>query len=288
MKKENLAVLLTCHNRKNKTIACLQSFYNANIPSNFDVDVYLTDDGSIDGTSEAISEMFPLIKLIKGDGNLYWAGGMRLTWVTAMKNKPYDIYLLLNDDVVLRSDFFDNFQETANYALKEFGMQGIYSGSTIDMESNKVTYGASRIKNFLFVVKSYRIEPTNKPQKCDITNSNILWVDKEVVNTIGVFDTKYTHGIADYDYSIKARKRNIPVLLTPGVCGVCVHDHRENWRNNAYSLRERIDFLKSPKGLAYKEYMYYIGKHFPFFLPYSFIMLWMKTLFPFLWERYKL
>ena len=288
MKKVNIAVLLTCHNRKNKTIACLQSFYSAKKPSHFSVDVYLTDDGSTDDTSETIAEMFPSVNVIKGNGNLFWAGGMRLAWEIAMKNKSYDKYLLLNDDVVLRSDFFYRFQETDTYALKHFGKQGIYSGSTIDMKSNKITYGASRIKSFLFIVKTYRIEPTDKPQKCDITNANILWVSKEAVETLGVFDARYTHGIADYDYSMKARKKNIPVLLTAGVCGECTHDHGKNWRNNEYSLKERIAYLKSPKGLAYNEYLYYVSKHFPFFVPYTFIMLWLKTLFPFFWEKYKL
>lgn len=267
MKKENLAILLTCHNRKNKTIACIQSLYNADIPSNYNVDVYLTDDGSTDGTSEAVLDMFPLVKVIKGDGSLFWAGGMRLAWGVAMKNGTYAVYLLLNDDVILKDDFFQKFLETDEYSIKNTGRHGIYSESTIDNNSSKVTYGASRIKSFLFIVKSYRIEPTEQPQCCDLTNANILWVSKDTVETIGIFDTRYTHGIADYDYTLIAKKRKIPVFLTPGICGECVHDHDKNWRSGEYSLKERINFLKSPKGLAYSEYMYYVKNIFHFLYP---------------------
>ena len=49
------AALLTCHNRKEKTLACLKSLYR-NMP---EVDVYLTDDGCADGTAEAVKSIFP-------------------------------------------------------------------------------------------------------------------------------------------------------------------------------------------------------------------------------------
>ena len=287
MKKKKLAILLTCHNRKSKTIACLQSLYGADIPPNYDVDIYLTDDGSTDGTSEFISEMFPQIKLIKGDGSLFWAGGMRLAWETAMKNNLYDAYLLLNDDVVLHSNFFQNLIETDDFAYAKTGKKGIYSGTTIDSSNNEISYGGYRVSNYLFVVRLKKLIPDGKPQECHLTNANILWVSKDVVNKIGIFDYNFTHGIADYDYTLEAARRKIPVFIAPKVCGVCADDHGKNWRSNEYSLNERIAYLKSPKGLAYSEYLYYIKKHFPMFLPYSFVMLWLKTFFPIIWEKVK-
>ena len=287
MKKKNMAVLLTCHNRKNKTVACLASLYKATIPPHYVTDVFLTDDGSTDGTAGVVKELFPEVNLIVGDGNLFWAGGMRLAWEAAIERKSYDIYLLINDDVVLYPGFFLKLIKTDSYAYTKVGKQGIYSGATVDNTTKEVTYGGARVKNFIFIVRSRRLTPVQCPQQCDITNANVLWVSKEVVDEIGIFDYRFTHGIADYDYSMQATRKKIPVLLAPGVCGVCVHDHEKNWRSNRYSLKERIAYLKSPKGLAYSEYLYYIGKHFPLFVPYSFIMLWMKTLFPFLWERLK-
>lgn len=287
MKKETLAVLLTCHNRKNKTMACLQSLYSADIPPNLEMDVYLTDDGSTDGTSETIYNNFPNINVIKGDGTLFWAGGMRLAWKMAMEKKSYDAYLLLNDDVVLHSNFLHTLIKTDEFTSSKTGKRGIYSGATIDSSSNKVTYGGYRVNNYLFLVRSKMLIPDGQPQKCDITNANILWVSKEVVNKIGIFDDKFTHGIADYDYSLNATRNKIPVLIADEVCGICDDDHGNNWRSNRYSLNERINYLMSPKGLAYNEYLYYIKKHFPMFLPYSFIMLWLKTFFPFIWESVK-
>lgn len=286
MKRRKIAVLLTCYNRKDKTLSCLASFFKADLPVNYTFDVFLTDDGSTDGTSNSIKENFPSVNIIEGNGSLFWAGGMRLSWLTALQHDTYDAFLLLNDDVILKYDFINTLLNAEEYSVKTKGRKGIYSGATIDSKTKKVTYGGSKIKINHFIVRFDLLSPNQKTQDCEITNANILWVDNSVVSKIGILDKSYTHGIADYDYSLKAYKKGIPVFLAPNICGTCTFDHGNNWVSGN-SLKKRIEYLKSPKGLAYKEYLLYIKKHFPLFLPYSFIMLWVKTLFPFIWDRYK-
>lgn len=287
MKNQKTAVLLTCHNRKNKTLSCLTSFFEAELPNNHQFDIFLTDDGSNDGTYEAVMEQFPEVNITRGDGSLFWSGGMRLAWETALAYDKYDSFLLLNDDVVLEKDFLSNLMKAERFALNEIGRKGIYSGATIEEGSDEVSYGSSKIRKNHFIVRFDMLAPKEIPQRCEITNANILWVDNSVVEEIGILDKKYTHGIADYDYSLKAHKRGIPVYLAPNVCGMCSNDHGNNWKSSSVPLKDRISYLKSPKGLAYNEYLYYIRRHFPLFLPYSFVMLWMKTLFPSLWDNYK-
>lgn len=287
MKKINITVLLTCHNRKNKTVACLESLFRASIPDRYNMEIYHIDDGSTNGTSDVIKNIFPEINIVIEDVSLYWAEGMRLAWETAMNNMNYDAYLLINDDVVLHPDFFMKLLETDAYAYAKTGKKGIYTGATVDEKNGKVTYGGSRVVNNLIIVKLQLLTPVGQPMDCDVTNANVLWVSNEVVDKIGIFDHRFTHGIADYDYSLLAVRNKMPVLLAPGVCGVCQDDHGKNWKSSHFPLKERIAYLKSPKGLALKEYLYYIGKHFPMFVPYSFVLLWLKTLFPFIWDRVK-
>ena len=159
--------------------------------------------------------------------------------------------------------------------------------ATIDNRTNTTTYGGYKIKTNHVLVKSELLTPIDMPQQCELTNANILWISKGVVDSIGMFDERYTHGIADFDYSMTAVQKGIPVYLTPGFGGICLHDHGKTWKAGSVHLKDRIAYLKSPKGLAYKEYLYYIKNHFPLFLPYSFVMLWLKTFFPSFWERYK-
>lgn len=287
MENKEVAVLLTCFNRKDKTLACLNSFYAAHKQKGYSYDVYLVDDGSKDGTGEVVKLLFPTIHYILGNGNLFWAGGMRLAWNTALGIKDYDAFLLLNDDVVLYEDFLGNLIKTDEYSLLHNGRKGIYSGATKDNDTDKITYGGEKILINHVVVRRQLLTPKEIPQECDLTNANILWISKETIDDIGIFEKRYTHGIADFDYSLRAKKRGVPVYLAPNIGGICLYDHGKNWKSNNTSLKERISFLKSPKGLAYKEYLFYIKRHFPLYLPYSFFTLWLKTFFPFIWDKYK-
>ena len=111
--KKNIAVLITCHNRLEKTKACLKSIYFQKKIEQYDVRVFLVDDGSTDGTSKYIKENFPEIILIHGDGNLYWGGGTYLAWEEALKyKKNFDYFLWVNDDVIFFNDAFQTLLET--------------------------------------------------------------------------------------------------------------------------------------------------------------------------------
>ena len=116
-----VAAILTCYNRRQKTLNCLSSLYTS-LSSTQDVNltVYLVDDGSTDQTSEVVSRQFPEVKIIQGSGNLYWSGGMRLGFGQAMKT-GYDFYLWLNDDVILNPSAI---KELLNSYQKNFSLFG--------------------------------------------------------------------------------------------------------------------------------------------------------------------
>ncbi len=94
-----IAVLLTCHNRRDKTIQCVTALYEqAGLEESYSIDVFLVDDASNDGTGEAVKNEFPQVYIIQGNGNLYWNRGMHLAWETAADAQDFDCYLWLNDD----------------------------------------------------------------------------------------------------------------------------------------------------------------------------------------------
>jgi len=281
-----ISVLLTCHNRKDKTLSCLTSLYNCIIPAGYTFDVYLVDDASTDGTADAVKEKFLQVKILHGSGNLFWAGGMRLAWSEALKQN-YDGYLLLNDDTILYPIALIELLNAHNYSLENYKKRGIYVGTTNDPDTNEYTYGGQKIVNRI-TGKSIVVKPQNEMiQPCDIANGNILYVSKNVIETIGILSDKFTHLLADFDYTLTASKQDIPVLVCADYCGVCVNDHAKNWISKDYSLSERIKYLKNPKHLAYNEYLFYIWRHFPLYWPTSFLKLWAKTLFPSIWDKFK-
>jgi GT2 family glycosyltransferase len=255
-----IAVLLTCHNRRKKTVSCLSSLkaalakYNAEKEGGISLEIFLTDDGSTDGTADAAREIFPdekVLHILQGDGNLYWARGMHYAWSDAQKQAgKWDFYLLLNDDVVLMGNVFEELLTANDYSMKNFGKQGLYSGQCCDpTDHNKRTFGGhvwvNRFKGTTKVML-----PTGKPELCDITNANILMVSPNVVDVIGIFNKGFRHGGADYSYSIHARDKGFPVLLTANFCGECEFDHMSSGAEKNkiinMSLKERKAYFRHP------------------------------------------
>ena len=95
-----VAVLLTCHNRVEKTLKCLSKLFGQQVDESVKVTVYLVDDGSTDGTGIAVKDRYPDINVIYGDGSLFWNGGMHQAFAEALK-VGFDYYLWLNDDTNL-------------------------------------------------------------------------------------------------------------------------------------------------------------------------------------------
>ena len=287
-----IAVLLTCFNRKGKTLSCLTSLYkaldgyNKYIEDKISLSIYLTDDGCTDGTGDAVRNNFPdkNIKILQGTGNLFWAGGMRFAWNEALKkHNEWDFYLLLNDDTDLLDNLFEELLSTHQYCIDNFNKAGIYSGITSSKSDyNKMTYGGSVWRN-KFLATSARLEPIGKPQLCDETNANILLVHKSVVDKIGIFWEKYSHGKADYDYSNMARKKKIPVLLTARFCGRCDNDHKSSKEFEKsiikMSFAERKKYFSSPIH-SDKDYLEYIRRNAPFRFPMVYLGRVLNLYFP--------
>jgi GT2 family glycosyltransferase len=245
----NIAVIITCHNRKNKTSKCLKILYSqAGIGDKFNLIVFLTDDGSTDGTSESIKLEFPEVNILKGNGNLFWNRGMILAWEAALKNNDYDYYLLLNDDTFL----LDN---TILNLLSYNSTEVIICGSSkSEIEIDKLTYGGYSGKHTIY--------PNNVFQKCDYASGNILLVSNFVVKKIGILDKTFHHALGDYDYTLRANINKIDVLVCPGFCGICeLHDSIPLWRSGN-DIFIRILSLYSPiSGCSPNEFFIFDLRH---------------------------
>lgn len=274
-----IATLLTVHNRKQKTLSCLQHLFAA-IAScqqltgrQLQVTVFITNDGCTDGTEKAIKNLYPQedIHIIQGSGNLFWAGGMRLAWQTAIDSgQTWDYFLLLNDDTDVRQNVFEQLFEAQQKGLATKGINGIASGITCDKNNpEQITYGG-----FIFANKTKGRHtlalPTGQPQEIDLAHANILLIHKQVVDTIGIFHDGFLHGCADHDYSLMAQRHGIPIMATAQVCGACDYDH-ESSENEILQLRkmslaERKRFINSPTH-SDRDYLLLIRRHMPMRYP---------------------
>ena len=85
---DHIAIIMTVRNRKETTRKCIQSIIKANRSKN-KLTFYITNDGSTDGTDIMLQEEknknqnYKFI-ITNGDGNLYWSGGMRISYGKAL------------------------------------------------------------------------------------------------------------------------------------------------------------------------------------------------------------
>ena len=209
-----VAVLMTCHNRCKITLRCLDRLAMAlKQCSDLEFDVWLVDDGSSDGTACEVRSMFPCVHIIPGNGNLFWAKGMHKAWKTAKKNKEYDFFLWLNDDVVLRTDAIVNAYADCKIA------NGVIVGACSEDEFERVcSYGAT--DSF-----DRKIIPCGTPQKATgWLNGNFVLVPREVFQRVGMISNEYTHARADYDYAERLNKLGIPFYCSSYYVGFCRND----------------------------------------------------------------
>ena len=74
VKPATIAVLLTCHNRRQHTLACLEGIHR-NTVDGVTVDIHLVDDGSSDGTAEAVAEAYPDVEITTRLGRIVLGRG---------------------------------------------------------------------------------------------------------------------------------------------------------------------------------------------------------------------
>lgn len=235
--KKTVAVLLTVFNRKNVTLKGLNTLYAAMKPleENYSFDVYMTNDGCTDGTPEAVSEQFPDIHVINGDGNLYWSGGMRKAWDVASKAYDYDYYLWFNDDAVL----YENALEVMFEPIVKYGDNVIVSGAFCDNEG-KVSYGGRDKKN------NYLL-PNGTNKHIYLMNGNLVLISKNVFSSIGNISNCYQHSFGDWDYGVRASRHRIRVLLSASYVGITDrHDSVVPAYLKESSILVRIKKLYSP------------------------------------------
>ncbi len=265
-----LAVLITCHNRRETTLSCLHSLHKQNI--NFDV--YLVDDGCTDGTSDAVKQSYPEIKIIEGDGNLFWAGGMRLAFNEAMKNN-YNYYLWLNDDTLLEPEALERLLDIHLNLIKNGFPNSIVVGSTKDPVTGKPTYGGAVKSKHWYSNKFEFLEPSQELQECDTMYGNCVLIPRSVAEKVGNLDPAFTHQRGDLDYGLRARQLGRSIWVAPGYVGTCFQNSvTGSWVDTNLPIYERLKKAIQPKGFPLREWTIFTKRHsgsfwfFYWFLPY--------------------
>ena len=256
---KKVAVFITSFNRRDTTLRFLESLHKEASASCHFFSVYLMDDLSPDGTGEAVLQKYKDVNVIYGDGKLYWAGGVRLILQTIGEDlKNYDGILLINDDIVLIPGSVDSL---IRYGFSENAI----IGGTVIAQNGEVESSGSLLGKYC-KPKPRLLVASGHLQKCELMPGHIMLIPMNIYEDLNGFDMTLPYRFLDLEFTHRASKSGIKVLLAPNVVAITdvVHDYFQETSSMRGSLNNLIKrILLDPKGPYWKESVYYLRKISP-------------------------
>lgn len=230
------SVIIASWNRKKDTLETLESLAKSTI-SDFCLEVVVVDNGSRDGSPEAIKELFKkiekpptiLTKLIENKENLGFAEGNNIGMRHALTHGA-DFIILLNDDTMVDKNLILNLIQGARlnkdagilspkiyfakgfefhkdrYKSQDLGKVIWSAGGDIDWDNVYATnHGVDEIDHGQF----------DKVRQIDFATGCCVLLKREVLKKISLFDTKYFAYFEDADLAQRVKKGGWKVLFFP-------------------------------------------------------------------------
>ncbi len=269
---ETIFVVVLSYNGLADTRTCLTSLYPA---LRAGVVPVLVDNGSTDGTAEAVAIEFPWCRVLRVEVNRGPVGGNNAGIKAALASGEKWI-LLLNNDTTVHPDLFDLLTEAAA-ANQEFSVLGPVIRFMDDPEvvmTDGCLFNVPKSRGF-FSRKPVLLEGHRPPRATavDIVNGCCLMIRTDMVRKIGVFDERMFMYHDETDLCLR-------VIEAGGRLGVI--DHALIWHKGSatsratgkrsiryFDARNLWFLLKKHRGaplhdrsglatrLAYFRYMYY-------------------------------
>lgn len=253
---------MTCHDRRDKTVACLRSLVGEQMGDAVSIRVFLVDDGSADGTGDAVRAEFPDVELIPGTGSLFWNGGMRLAYERARAALP-DFMLWLNDDVQLGAGVVGRMIEVWHERWSVRGRASIIVGSTRDAVTGELTYGGVRRTTWWQRFRFVNVVPGTQALPCDTFHGNCVLVPRAAYDVLGNLDAGFVHAMGDTDYGLRAVRAGFDLWVMPGYAGTCSHEHAplQSFVAGDPGFARRWARMMSHKGLPWRQWLLLTHRH---------------------------
>ena len=269
-----VAVLMACHNRRARTLACLAGLAAQETSAHLHPIVF--DDGSTDGTAGAISRTFPDAEILEGSGTAFWAGGMRQAFTQAM-SRDFDFYLWLNDDVVLASDAIARLLQAHDRLKAEARTLCLIGGALHDPLRDRIWYGGIRVRSGWNPLLFDRVGSVSDDiVRCDTLNGNVVLVPRETAQAMGSIGAPFIQTLGDLDYGLRVTRAGGWVGLAPGILGHCASNEVEGrWLNPELSMRARWRVVGAPLGLPLRPWLHFARRHGgPFWFVFAPLIYW--------------
>ena len=258
----SLAIVFPVFNGLQYTQKGLHSlFLKQNIDHlNAKIFVVIVDDGSTDKTSNWIMDNYPQVKLLKGNGYLWWSGGINMAVKYAIDQLNCEYIVWWNNDILASSDYFKILINLLN------------SNDTNTIIGSKIYHAHQKnviwSMGGLFDAKSGRKSMIGSAEtdskiyqeitECDWLPGMGTITHKSVYRQIGMLDAiNFPQYHGDSDFTFRAKKAGYKIVVDPSlkIYNDTLHSgirHRESSRRLIQSLFS----IKSNYNIN-KDYLFY-------------------------------
>ncbi len=240
-----VAIIIPVYNRKETTLSCLKQLSSIDYGEHI-FDVVVVDDGSTDGTSDAVQVEFPRVTVLKDESDLWWTGAINKGVKWAVKEK-YDGVFLLNDDLDLSKNFL-----CPIFELVEKKPGALISGLKLiknEVGNDVVATGGFREKGWLdelYNVYQGRNASDIREKEflvCDALTGAALYIPSMVFHKIGFLDEKkFPHNWGDIEFTLRASRFGIDCLVA--IESHVYTDPNPNYPRDYFLSSKRAEYLK--------------------------------------------
>jgi GT2 family glycosyltransferase len=201
----HVAVVVPIFNRRTITCEFLQSFSSVRYAS---YELLIVDDGSTDGSADAIAREFPAVRLLRTSGGFWWTRATNFGIADA-RGRGAEYILTINDDVLVDPALLEALVREAVPRPRTLVGSTIYYHS----DPGRIWYAGGRM-NWLSGDLIHRTSPRDGPLLW-LTGMGTL-VPVHAFDEIGFYDeVHFPQYAADADFSLRAVKAGFSLAIAP-------------------------------------------------------------------------
>lgn len=219
MNPVRVEIVTPVHNRRDETLRCLRSIARAD-STGIELHTVIVDDGSTDGTSEAVLREFPDVEIVEGSGELWYTAGANLGMKTALERDP-DYVLLINND-----QEFDEKSIRLLVECAERHPRTVVGALLLDREHPDRVFQVSpkwdTLKGgFRHWFKQTIATVPEKPWRVEIIVGNCVLIPAAAIRQMGVMDARKLPQYGDAEYTPRLRRAGWQLLIEPRARAFC-------------------------------------------------------------------
>lgn len=208
---QDLSIIIVNYNVKHFVEQCLHSVFNAS--KNLNIEVFVVDNNSVDGSVPFIKQKFPQVKLIENKTNT----GFAVANNQAIKQSSGKYVLLLNPDTVVQEDtfekvlaFMNEHTDAGGLGIKMFDGKGKFlpeskRGLPTPAVAFYKIFGLAKLFPNSKKFGQYHLTylDKDKTHEIDVLSGAFMFMRKETLDKVGLLDETFFMYGEDIDLSYR-------------------------------------------------------------------------------------